>query len=111
MTIRVGFPFFGDTAGGSHLVNLSPIQNSGDGLDPVIAVHQPGPMTEHLDNLGVRYDVLGLAGYLHRGIGLAGYGRVATDILPKFVRFLLHREIGLTHAFTKGRVACDPRSI
>jgi len=52
--MRIGYPFVGDTIGGSH-ISMLPVISAGPGLgiEPVVIVHQDGPLQALLDQRGI----------------------------------------------------------
>jgi len=52
--IRVLYPFVGDSIGGSHISTLTLIDAlPKDRVQPIVAVHQQGPLTEYLEMVGI----------------------------------------------------------
>lgn len=50
----VCFPFAGDTLGGSHIATALLVRNlDRQRYQPIVAVHQDGPLTEYFESLGV----------------------------------------------------------
>lgn len=83
--------------GGSHLAALALIDNLGTNFEPVIAVHEKGVLSQYLADRNVQCEVLSLPGFLHGGIGLRGYVRAASVVVPRIMRFLATHGIELTH--------------
>jgi glycosyltransferase involved in cell wall biosynthesis len=63
----------------------------------VIAVHEKGVLSQYLADQNVQCEVLSLPGFLHGGIGLRGYVRAASVVVPRIMRFLATHGIELTH--------------
>jgi glycosyltransferase involved in cell wall biosynthesis len=64
MPIRVCFPFVGDSVGGSHIATALLIKHFDPKLvEPLVVVHQPGPLCGYLDQLGVPYTVVPVANF------------------------------------------------
>ncbi len=59
MPIRVCFPFVGDSVGGSHIATALLIKNFDPNfVEPVVVVHQPGPLCEYLDHIEIPYKLV-----------------------------------------------------
>ena len=56
----VCFPFVGSTFGGSHIASLTLASRLPTAYRPMIVVHEPGPLTAHLDRHAVEYRMLPL---------------------------------------------------
>jgi len=55
-TIRILYPFVGDSIGGSHISTLTLIRAlPAEIVQPVIVVHQQGPLTDYMDNVGISW--------------------------------------------------------
>ncbi|MCP1663163.1 glycosyltransferase involved in cell wall biosynthesis [Methanocalculus sp. AMF5] len=55
-TIRVLFPYVGDTIGGSHISSLTLIRAlDREEFEPIVAVHEEGMLIPYLDDLGVHF--------------------------------------------------------
>ena len=56
---RVCFPFVGDSVGGSHISAAYLIRDlDPDHYEPVVVVHQDGPLRPFLDGLGLRHRLI-----------------------------------------------------
>ena len=57
--MRVHFPFRGNTVGGSHLSTLALINAlPKNGIDPVVTVHQKGPVEELLIENSIPFEII-----------------------------------------------------
>jgi glycosyltransferase involved in cell wall biosynthesis len=98
MSIRVAFPFVGDTIGGSHIsAALLMAGLPKHGFSPVAIVHQDGPLLKWLQQRGLtclRADLPCLSP------GAAGVSAVLTifTIAPRLALFLRQNGFALVHA-------------
>ena len=94
----VCFPFVGDTIGGSHISTLLLIQH----LDrrrfkPLAVVHEPGPLTEHLERQGVPYELLPLTAYVGRQPTAWRQIAALANTLDPIRRFLRRHGVAIVH--------------
>jgi glycosyltransferase involved in cell wall biosynthesis len=95
---RVLFPFVGDQFGGSHLSTLLLIKHlDRNRFEPVIVVHERGPLTEHLDRNGLPYQLLPLSAYPGRRPDALDIVLCAACALPRLRKFLLRERISIVH--------------
>jgi glycosyltransferase involved in cell wall biosynthesis len=94
---RVCFPFAGDTVGGSHISALELIGAlPREGMEPLVAVHREGPLTQMLVERNVRYEIA-------PDVTLAGPGTIARQLVDmasaaaSLARFLRGRKIDIVH--------------
>lgn len=98
MSIRVAFPFVGDTVGGSHIsAALLMAELPRHGFSPVAIVHQDGPLPNWLQQRGLmclRADLPCLSA------GAAGIPAVLKIFLiaPRLAFFLRRNDFALVHA-------------
>ena len=62
--MNILFPFVGDSVGGSHwsAINLFTELQTRININPTIVLHiADGPLSKHLDSLGIPYDVVPLS--------------------------------------------------
>ena len=95
--MRIGFPFVGDTVGGSHLSALPVIEAlPGMGYEPVVIVHQDGPLRDLLDHRGIATvcppDVKLVEGGVIPG-QLARMGFCA----PRLAKFIRRHDLSIVH--------------
>ena len=58
---RVCFPFVGDSLGGSHMSTLLLIEGlARSRYEPVLVVHEEGPLTAHLEARDIPFELLPL---------------------------------------------------
>ena len=96
--MRVCFPFVGDSLGGSHMSTLLLI----DGLaqsryEPLLVVHEEGPLTEYLGARDIPFELLPLPAYAG---GVPTVVAIATGMLrnlPRLARFMRRHRIDLVH--------------
>lgn len=93
----IGFPFVGDTIGGSHVSTLLLMQELQQfGFFPIALVHGAGPLTHHLTCKGVKFLETGLP-YLDYGkSGIMALGR-SLSIAPQIAAFVRRNNIALIH--------------
>lgn len=92
------FPFVGDTLGGSHISTVTLIRGLAlEAVQPMIVVHEEGPVTAYLRDLGLGYRLLPLPRYVGRDHGLAGHLAALAASLPRLVRFLRRERIAAVH--------------
>jgi glycosyltransferase involved in cell wall biosynthesis len=98
MVRRICFPFIGDTVGGSHIAALPLLRKlDRNRFQPVVVVHQSGPLTAYFDDEGIDYSILNLTGFLNGGIGLYGYSVALGKVIPRIVGFLYRHRIDVVH--------------
>ena len=93
----VGFPFVGDTVGGSHVSTLLLMQELQQfGFRAIGLVHKPGPLTRHLTAEGIEFLQTGLPylDYGKSGIKALGYSFYISLQIATFVR---RNNIALIH--------------
>ncbi len=95
---RICYPFVGDSFGGSHISALTLIRNlDRQRFEPLIVVHERGPLTEHLEQMGLDYTLLPLRRYVGRDASLAGHLAAIGRTLPTLYRFLRRSGAGAVH--------------
>jgi glycosyltransferase involved in cell wall biosynthesis len=98
MTIRVAFPFVGDTIGGSHVsASLLMRELPAFGFAPVAIVHREGPLMGWLAERGVEAIRTDLP-FLSRGVGGARALTTLACAAPRLAAFLRRQGFGLVHA-------------
>ena len=95
---RVCFPSVGDTIGGSHISALLLIRN----LDPqrylpIIVIHEEGPLSEHLNGLGLSYLHCPIPGYLESPYRSLRNLTLLLRTAPKLISLLKHNRISIVH--------------
>ena len=97
--VRVCYPFVGDSIGGSHMSTLLLVEGlARTRYEPVIVIHEDGPLSEHLKTRGSQYESLTLpvyAGETPSAIAIAAH---MLRNLPRLVCFLKRHQIGIVHA-------------
>ncbi len=100
---RVCYPYVGDTVGGSHISSLLLASKlPPDRFVPLIAVHQRGALTEHLEEQGIAHTVLSDIPLLEAGNGVNVAARLLT-LSRRIGAFLRANEIDLVHG-NDGRI-------
>jgi glycosyltransferase involved in cell wall biosynthesis len=97
--IRVCFPYVGDSVGGSHISSslliscLNPRR-----VQPVVVLHEDGPVAAHLQAQGIDYEMLRLSGYAGTKPRLSHiFGSIVRNA-PTLASFLRSRRIDIVHA-------------
>ena len=96
---RVCFPFVGDSIGGSHFSALTLV----DALDraavePVIVLHQEGPLADHLRTEGLDFEMLPLKRSVGRDSRWSGHLTALAATCPALIGFLRRRSIDIVHS-------------
>jgi glycosyltransferase involved in cell wall biosynthesis len=67
------FPFIGDSVGGAQLSALLLIEGlEKENVRTDVVVHEEGPLSQHLEQIGRRYEIFPLPGYVGRAPSLTG---------------------------------------
>ena len=97
MPLRVLYPFIGDTVGGSHISTLELVRDlPRDAVEPVIVLHQQGPLANHLTGLGLSFERA-------PDVNLVSAGSILSQIssmlrcAPKLARYVRSRRIDIVH--------------
>ena len=97
--VRVCFPFVGDSIGGSHLSTLLLIEGLNHSrYQPVIVVHEDGPLSEHLRARGSCFELLSLPSYAGDAPNVIAIGANMVRNLPRLVGFMRRHQIDIVHA-------------
>lgn len=96
--VKVCFPFVGDSVGGAHMSGLLLIE----GLDrnryePMVVVHEEGPLAEHLKRRNIPYTLLPLPVYAGQTPRLTSIATAMLRNTPRLIRFLKRENIGIVH--------------
>lgn len=98
MSIRVAFPFVGDTIGGSHVsAALLMAELPQYGFSPVAIVHQDGPLLQWLERRGLTCLRTGLPCLSPGAAGLSAVLKIFM-IAPRLALFLRKNNFVLVHA-------------
>ena len=98
MSIRVAFPFVGDTIGGSHVsAALLMAELPRHGFSPVAIVHQDGPLLQWLRQRGLNCLRADLPSLSSGSAGVLAVLRIFT-IAPRLALFLRRNDFALVHA-------------
>jgi glycosyltransferase involved in cell wall biosynthesis len=95
---RVCFPFVGDSVGGSHLSALLLIKHLRPPFLPLVVVHERGPLTDHLDDIGVEYRMLPLPTYVGASRRKLDHATAIIQTAPLLWRFLRREGASIVHA-------------
>ncbi|MBM3516706.1 MAG: glycosyltransferase family 4 protein [Alphaproteobacteria bacterium] len=96
--VRVCFPFVGDSIGGSHISatllvrHLDPAR-----YEPLVVVHEEGPLCELLVASALPYAVIPLDDYAGRVPRLAAVAGAMARAMPSLCRFIRSRRIAIVH--------------
>ncbi len=95
---RVCFPFVGDSLGGSHMSALLLIEGlEGSGYEPVIVVHEEGPLTDHLAGYGLPFELLPLSGYAGETPNAMAIAAGMLRNAPRLAGFMRRHGIDIVH--------------
>lgn len=98
-SIRICYPFVGDSIGGSHLSTLLLAEGlARTRYEPIIVVHEHGPLAEHLRTRCTRAEFLPLPYYAGGTPGMGAIGAGMLRNLPRLAGFLKRHRIGIVHA-------------
>ena len=97
--VRVCYPFVGDSIGGSHMSTLL----LADGLvhrryEPVVVVHEDGPLSEHLRARSSRFELLSLPAYAGETPDAITIAAGMLRNLPRLAGFMRRHQIEIVHA-------------
>ena len=97
--VRVLFPFVGDSVGGAQVSGSALIENLDRSIfDPLVVVHEEGPLTAFLESKNIEFQLVPLKAYLGRKRGLLNQLFALLVTAPKLVRYLIGNEIEIVHA-------------
>ena len=95
---RICYPFVGSSFGGSHISALSLIRNLDRArFEPLIVVHERGPVTQRLEAEGLDYELLPLPRYVGRDHSPFGHLCAILQTLPILYRFLRRNDVAAVH--------------
>ncbi|MHA1113842.1 MAG: glycosyltransferase family 4 protein [Alphaproteobacteria bacterium] len=96
---RICIPFVGDSVGGSHMSMLLAIEGlDRDRFDPMLVLHEDGPLAAHLRERGVPYKLLPLPAYAGAVPSIPRIAGAALRAMPRLRDFLRAEGIDLVHA-------------
>ncbi len=96
---RVLFPFVGDRIGGSHRSALLLLQNLRQStFEPVVVLHEEGPLSARLQGLGISFHRIPLPCYVGESAGPFVLARALCITLPRLRRFLRRERIDIVHS-------------
>jgi glycosyltransferase involved in cell wall biosynthesis len=98
MTIRLLFPYVGDSVGGSHISSSLLIRN----LDPAqyeaeIVLHQEGPLTEFLAANGLTWRSLPMGALAGENPSLPSIAIAQLKAAPRLIAYIKKHKIDLVH--------------
>ena len=95
---RVCFPFVGDSVGGSHISAAYLIRDlDPDHYEPVVVVHQDGPLRPFLDSLGLRHRLIEISAFAGTTPSIADIAASVARTAPALRRFLIDDDIDIVH--------------
>lgn len=95
---RVCFPFIGDSIGGSHISSLLLIQGlDRNRYDPLIVVHEEGPLAEYLRTQDIPFTLFPLPVYAGQTPKLTSITSAIVRNFPKIVNFINRKHIDIVH--------------
>lgn len=94
----VCYPFVGDSVGGSHISTLILVERARElGFDPLIVLHQSGPLERHLEERGLPFERLPVDGFAGARPGLAAIAQDMRRVFPPLRSYLRERNIDILH--------------
>ena len=97
--IRICYPFVGDSIGGSHVSTLLLVKGlDRSRYDPLIVIHEEGPLADHLRALGVPFELLCLPVYAGETPNAVTIAAGMLRNLPRLSAFLKHFGVDIVHA-------------
>ena len=97
LTPTIGFPFVGDTVGGSHLSALLLMKELPHfGFSAIALVHGGGPLTDYLDSKEINFFQTNLPYFDAKRSGITALAR-SLVIAPRIAAFLRRSNISLIH--------------
>lgn len=94
----VCYPFVGDSVGGAHISALLLIEQVRSmGLEPLILLHQDGPLARHLDERGFTFERLPLGEFAGARPGLASIAADMKRVFQPLHAFLKSRRVDILH--------------
>ena len=95
---RVCFPFVGDSLGGSHMSTLLLIEGLAQSrYEPVLVVHEEGPLTAHLKSRGIPFELLPLPTYAGEAPNAVAIAAGMLRNVPRLAGFMKRHGIGIVH--------------
>jgi GalNAc-alpha-(1->4)-GalNAc-alpha-(1->3)-diNAcBac-PP-undecaprenol alpha-1,4-N-acetyl-D-galactosaminyltransferase len=102
--VRIIFPFVGDTVGGSHhSAALLMKELRSLGIEPLVLIHQPGPLALFFDRSAIPYEISNLP-FWHSDGGLVFRTIRALSLIPRLFLRLRHCRPEVVHV-NDGRMA------
>ena len=96
--VCVCFPFVGDSLGGSHMSALLLIEGlEGSGYEPVIVVHEEGPLTDHLMERQIPSELLPLSTYPGETPSVLAIAAAMLRNAPRLATFIRRHRIDIVH--------------
>lgn len=96
--LRICVPFVGDSVGGSHMSMLLAIENlDQDRYDPMLVLHEDGPLAAHLRDRRIPYRRLPLPGYAGTVPSVPRIAGAALRATPRLRAFLREEAVDLVH--------------
>jgi len=98
-TVRIVFPYVGDSVGGAQISSLLLVRHlDTTRFEPVVVVHQKGPLTQYLNEIKQPFVYLPLPSFLGKKAGAIFRIYFLVRVIPILVRFLWRQGASLVHA-------------
>lgn len=98
------FPFIGDSVGGAHVSTVLLLENlDPHHYEPLVVVHECGPLVDYLERRGIPFEILPLRRYVGRSTDAGHHLLDIGSSLGPVVRFITSRGIDLIHG-NDGRI-------
>ena len=95
---RVCFPFVGDSLGGSHMSTLLLIEGLAQSrYEPVLVVHEEGPLTAHLKARDIPCELLPLPTYAGEAPNVVSIAAGMLRNVPRLAGFMRRHGIDIVH--------------
>ena len=95
---RVCFPFVGDSLGGSHMSTLLLIEGLAQSrYEPVLVVHEEGPLTAHLKSRDIPCELLPLPTYAGESPNVVSIAAGMLRNVPRLAGFMRRHGIDIVH--------------
>lgn len=96
--IRVCYPFIGNNVGGSHISTLLLVKNlDRRRIDPIVVLHEEGPLADYLRQQGIRYELLAVPDFLKPPFLSLRNAIALLPLLWRLTTFLRRRRIEIVH--------------
>jgi glycosyltransferase involved in cell wall biosynthesis len=97
VSLRVCYPFVGDSIGGSHISAALLIQGVRDyGISPLVILHQEGSLAEYFSDKGIAFEIAPNVRVVGAGSTLKQI-RTMASIAPRLINYMRERHVDIVH--------------